>query len=103
MTFQRTTRASSDDHGPVRRIVCRRITFPDQVTVAPRFPKVLFTAASPSRALFRWQSPHVALLKGTKRPTPGLRPVLGRLVSHGKPDSAWARVPFVSLRYYAVA
>ena len=34
---------------------------------------------------------------------PGLRPVFDRLVSHGKPDSAWARVPFVSLRYYAIA
>jgi hypothetical protein len=45
----------------------------------------------------------VALLKGTKRPTPGLRPVFDRLVSHGKPDPAWARVPFVSLRYYAIA
>ncbi len=43
------------------------------------------------------------LLEGTNRPTPGLRPVFDRLVSHGKPDSAWARVPFVSLRYYAVA
>src|ERR1039457_1386353 len=95
--MQRSTTASSDDHGPVRRIVRRRITFPDQVNVAPRFSKVLFTAAPPSLVLFRLQPPHVALLKGTKRPTPGLRPVFDRLVSRGKPDSAWARVPFVSL------
>src|ERR1035438_9816088 len=76
--------ASSNDHGPVRRIVRRRITFPDQVNVAPRFSKVLFTAAPPGVALFRLQPPHVVLLKSTKRPTPGLRPVFGRFVSHGK-------------------
>src|ERR1039457_2212207 len=84
--MQRSTTASSDDHGPVRRVVRRRITFPDQVNVAPRFSQVLFTAAPPSLVLFRLQPPHVALLKGTKRPTPGLRPVFDRLVSHGKPD-----------------
>ena len=89
LTLQGATTASSDDHGPVRRIVRSRITFPDQVNVAPRFSKVLFTAASPSHALFRLQPPHVARLKGTKRPTPGLRPVFGRFMA--KPGSAWGR------------
>src|SRR5450759_4475345 len=63
LTLQRSTTAPSDDHGPVRRIVRRRITFPDQVIVAPRFSKVLFTAAPPSLVLFRLQPPHGALLK----------------------------------------
>jgi hypothetical protein len=84
ISLQVTTRASSDDHDPVRRIVRRRVAFSDQVNVAPRFPKVLFTAASPGLALFRLQPQHVALVKSTKRPTPGLRPVFGRFVSHGK-------------------
>jgi hypothetical protein len=101
ITLQGSTTASSDDHGPVRRFVCSRITFPDQVNMAPRFSKVLLTAASPSLALFRLQPPHLALLKNTKRPAPGFRPVFGSLVSHGKPDSAWGRVAFISLRHYA--
>src|SRR3954447_24561690 len=92
-TLQRSATAS-DDHGPVRRIVRRRIAFPDQVNVAPRFSKVLFPAAPPSLVLFCLQFPHAALLKGTKRPTPGLKPVIDRFISHGQPDSAWAQVPF---------
>src|SRR5439155_12606247 len=84
LTLQRSTTASSDDHGPVRRIVCSRITFSDQVNVAPRFSKVLFTAAPPSLALFRLQPLHLARLKNTKQPAQGLKPVFGRFVSHGE-------------------
>jgi hypothetical protein len=64
-------------------VVRGRIPFPNQVTMSSRFPKVLLTTAAPSFGLFRLLSLHMALLKYTKRPTPGSRTGVRPLYFHG--------------------